>query len=371
MNEKFIGMRLSFFLLATILLLYGLIMARDFLYPLALGVLISYLLFPIVNFLEKKGVSRILSIMLPLLVALAVFVFLFIFITKRISIFMEELPYFKEKTIEHIGDIQQNLEHRFGIPSDRIKNFLITQLFNLGAESGKLFTATAGTIFAILMQPVFIFLFLYYRTKFAYFILKIAGKENRQIAINILREIAQVVTRYMLGVTMVVVILCFVNSAGYIIIGIEYPVLLGVIAALFSFIPYFGTLIGGSIPFLFALVTEDSLKYSLRILLFVYIINFIENNILTPNIVGNNIRLNPFIIILGLIAGAMIWGIPGMLVTVPFLAMLKIILKKIPGMQPYAYLLGTKGTSRHELTFKNAGKSVSILKDAWKKITGR
>ncbi len=227
MNEKFIGMRLSYFLLSIILLLYGLIMARDFLYPLALGVLLSYLLYPIVNFLEKKGTPRILSIMLPLLAALAFFVFLFIFVTKRLTLFMEELPYFKEKTIEHIGDIQQYMENRFGIPSERVKKFLLTQLFDIGAESGKLFTATTGTIFAILMQPVFIFLFLYYRTKFAYFILKIAGKENRLIAIKILREIAQVVTRYMLGVTIVVVILCFINSAGYMIIGIEYPVASG------------------------------------------------------------------------------------------------------------------------------------------------
>jgi predicted PurR-regulated permease PerM len=139
-------------------------MARDFLYPLALGVLLSYLLYPIVNFFEKKGVPRILSIMLPLLAALAFFVFLFIFITKRVTLFMEELPYFKEKTIEHIGDIQQYMENRFGIPSERIKKFLLTQLFDIGAESGKLFTATTGTIFAIFMQPVFIFLFLYYRT---------------------------------------------------------------------------------------------------------------------------------------------------------------------------------------------------------------
>ncbi len=367
MNQKFIGMRLSYLLLAVILLLYGLIMARDFLYPLALGVLLSYLLYPIVNFLEKKGVPRILSIMVPLLVAIAFFTFLFVFITKRLTLFMDELPYFKEKTVEHIAGILQYLETQLGIPSERVKKYILSQIFNLGAESGKLFTATTGTLFAILMQPVYIFLFLYYRTKFAYFILKIAGKENRLIAIKILREIAQVVTRYMLGVTTVVIILCFLNSAGYILIGIEYPVLLGVIAALFSFIPYFGNFIGGAIPFLFALLTENSLKYSIRIILFVYFIHFLENNILSPNIVGNNIRLNPFIIILGLIGGAMIWGLPGMLVTIPFFAMLNIILKKIPVMQPYAYLLGNKGTSRHEMTLYNIKRFILMLKDRWKK----
>jgi predicted PurR-regulated permease PerM len=168
-----------------------------------------------------------------------------------------------------------------------------------------------------------------------------------------LREIAVIVTRYMLGVTTVVLILCFFNATGLLLIGIQYPFLLGCISALFSFIPYFGNIIGGSIPFIFALLTEDSPRYAFRIAVFVYIIHFVENNILSPNIVGDNIRINPFIIILGLIAGAMIWGIPGMLVVIPFLAMLKIILKKIPGMQAYVFLLGPRGTSKHSLTRKN------------------
>jgi predicted PurR-regulated permease PerM len=212
------------------------------------------------------------------------------------------------------------------------------------------------------MQPVYVFLFLYYRTKFAYFFLKMVGRQNRLIAVGVLREIATVVTRYMLGVATVVLILCFFNAIGLLLIGIKYPLLLGVISALFSFIPYFGNFIGGSIPFIFALLTEDSQVYALRIAIFVYIIHFFENNILSPNIVGNNIRINPFIIILGLIFGAMIWGIPGMLVIIPFLAMLHIVLKKVPGMQPYVYLMGTRGTSRHALTLTNIRRTYMDLK---------
>ena len=97
---------------------------------------------------------------------------------------------------------------------------------------------------------------------------------------------------------------------------------MGIVSAVFSFIPYFGNFIGGSIPFLFALLTRDSYIYSFRIIIFVLIVHFFENNILSPNIVGSNIRINPFFIILGLIMGAMLWGIPGMLVIIPFMAML-------------------------------------------------
>ena len=237
--------------------------------------------------------------------------------------------------------------------AERLKNFLINNIFDLGSRSEKIFAATTGTIFALFMQPVYVFLFLYYRTKFAYFYLKIVGRDNRPIAVAALREIASVVTRYMLGVTMVVLILCFFNSAGLLLIGIKYPLLLGVIMALFSFIPYFGNIIGGMVVLTFALLTGDSTVLAFRVVIFTFIVHFVENNILSPNIVGNNIRINPFVIILGLIVGAMIWGIPGMLVTIPFLAMFKIVLKTIPSMQAFAFLMGTRGTKKHEFTVKN------------------
>jgi predicted PurR-regulated permease PerM len=367
MDVKLIGQRLTYLLLATFLVVYGLILARDFLYPIAFGIMISYLLYPIVNFLEKKSLPRIFSILLTIVLALAVFAALAVFVLKRISLFMDDLPVFREKMINHIESLQHSVESQFGIPAERFKIFLLSQISELGTQSEKVFATTTGTIFVILMQPVYVFLFLYYRTKFAYFILKIVGRQNRVIAVKALREIAVVVTRYMLGVFTVVLILCIFNSIGLLIIGIKYPLLLGVISALFSFIPYFGNFIGGLVPFTFALLTEDSSVYLLRIAIFVYCIHFFENNILSPNIVGNNVRINPFVIILGLIIGALIWGIPGMLVVIPFLAMVKIILKNVPGLQPYVYLLGTRGTSRHALTAGNIRRFLSEMKNKWLK----
>lgn len=363
MEKKYFGKKLTYLIIPAFGIIYTLILARDFLYPLAFGILLSYLLYPIVNFLEKKGFPRILSILLTILAAVAVFVTIAIFVLKRVNLFMDELPKFRQMTISHIESLQKSIESNLGIPSERLKRFLINNIFDLGNRSENFFVATTGTVFAILMQPVYVFLFLYYRTKFAYFYLKIVGRENRTIAILALREISGVVTRYMLGVTTVVFILCFFNSGGLMVIGIKYPLLLGVIMALFSFIPYFGNIIGGMVVLTFALLTADSTAVALRVVIFTFVVHFVENNILSPNIVGNNIRMNPFIIILGLISGAMIWGIPGMLVTIPFLAMLKIVLKKIPSMQAFAFLMGTRGTKKHELTLKNIKDFISKIKN--------
>lgn len=349
----------AFFVVSTFLLLYGIILAKEFLYPITFGILLSYLLYPIANFLEKKGLPRILAILISIIIAAIIITAITIFIIKRINAFSDDLPLFREKAIQNIKLLEKAIKNSIGIPGYFTDEFINRRIFDLSTISEEVFSATTGTLFAILIQPVYVFLFLYYRTKFAYFILKIVGKEKRLIAIRVLKEISTMVTRYMLGVTTVVLILCIFNSAGYLIIGIKYPFLLGTVSAVFSFIPYFGNFIGGIFPFLFALLTQDSYVYSLRIVVFVFIIHFLENNILSPNIVGSNIRINPFFIILGLILGAMVWGIPGMLVIIPFLAMLKIIINNIPDLQPYSYLLGTTGTRKHALTIQNIRKFIS------------
>jgi len=134
------------------------------------------------------------------------------------------------------------------------------------------------------------------------------------------------------------------------IIGLKYAIMLGSIAALFSFIPYFGNILGYSIPLAFAIFTQGNPHLILGVIILFFIMHFIENNILMPNIVGGNVQLNAFVIILSLIIGATIWGIPGMLVIVPFMAVLRIIFENIPNMRPYSYLLGNKGTDEHSVT---------------------
>ena len=210
---------------------------------------------------------------------------------------------------------------------------------------------------------------MYYRTKFAYFILKLTPKDKGMVTIRILRDISTIAASYMGGVTIVVLILVVLNSCGLLIIGVRYAIFFGMVSAFFNFIPYFGTLMGGSIPFLFVLLTtEDPLHYGLRVAILYVIVQFIENNILTPNIVGGHVKLNPFIIIIGLVLGATVWGIPGLLVTVPFLAILRVIFANLEPLTPFSYLLGPKGTRKHAITLARSkdsfyGKKSGVLFD--------
>lgn len=348
--------KITFLLLTIILFIYGIIAAKQFLFPITFGILISYLLYPIANFLEKNSFPRILSIIISILVAIVVVGAIFLLFYRQFVNMLDEFASLRQKANENIEAFQQNLQSFLGLQNNRLEQFLkdqVSQFFGKKNQIALLFTATTDTIFKIVILPVYVFLFLYYRTKFAYFILKIVDKKNERTALNILREISTVAAKYMGGVAIVVLILCVLNSTGLLIIGVEYAILLGIISAFFNFIPYFGTLLGGAVPLLFVLLTaDDPVYYAIRVVILFMIIQFTENNILTPNIVGGNVKINPFFIIVGLIVGGMVWGIPGMLVIVPFLAIARIICSNIKGLQPYSFLLGPKGTQRHSITMR-------------------
>ncbi len=352
--------KFSFFLLSIILVFYVLITAKMFLYPLALAVLFAYLLYPLANFLEKKRLPRILAILISIILLLTVITFTVLFVYRKLGVFVGDFPTFRVKAISRIDELEKTISSLFGIADLQLTDFLrsrVSGMFDLGSNVfNKAFTATTGTLFRLGILPVFIFMFLYYRTKFAWFIMKIVPRDKQLLTLNVLREASKVASRYMGGIFTVVFVLCIINSFGLYLIGIRYAITLGVIAAIFNFIPYFGTIIGYSIPFIFALLTGDSAQPAFKVLLVFLIVQFTENNILTPNIVGNYVKINPFMIILGVIAGGMVWGLPGMFVVIPFLAILRIISEHIPALHPYVYLLGTGGTRRHALTGENFRK---------------
>ena len=157
------------------------------------------------------------------------------------------------------------------------------------------------------------------------------------------------------------------NSLGLYIIGFNHPLVFGIISGLFAFIPYFGILFGGILPFGFALLTGDSAILAIQVAILYLILNSIENNILTPNIVGSSLRLNPMMIILGIIGAGMVWGLPGMFSIVPLLAMFNIMSENVPKLHPYSFILGETGTRKHAITGENIRRFAKTFISTWKK----
>ena len=356
----------AFVLLAIILFFYGLIAIRNFLYPIALGLVLAYLGYPLARWFELKGVPRILANLIVILGTLALITGLIIAGYHIITPLAVDFPDLADKAKENLTEMIVGIGQYVGIETDSLKE-TISKQFGTDSEGGgnllgNVFSATTNTLVTFGLMPVYIFLFLYYRTKFMYFLLKLAGRSRRKEMVTMLREIAAVIVQYVGGVIIVVIILSIINSIGLLIIGLQFAIPLGVASALFNFIPYFGTLLGGLVPLTFAFLVEGDPVLAFKVVILFIIVQFIENNVLTPNIVGGNVKINPFFIITGLVAASMIWGIPGMLLIVPFLASMRILLKHIDFMNPYAFLLGEKGTEKHSIQMSKVKRIFKRLK---------
>ena len=353
----------ALFLIIISLLVAFIILAKNILIPLVLAMFFSYLIYPVVWRIERWGVNRAISILMVLLVVI-IFIsgiaLLFSLKASNVDINFNDV---KEQFDNKSVSVQSAITTKLGINASTADHYLNQAVDNLitswQSEFGNLFTATTTTLFQIGILPVFTFFLLFYRTKTAHFILRITPNEKKLVTLQVLREISTVITKYLGGLLLVVAILAVLNSLGLFIIGVKHAMVFGILAALLNLIPYIGTFLGGFIPFMYVAFTDPHpISAMIKVVILFWIIQFAENNLLTPNIVGNSIKINPLAIILSLLFANIVWGIAGMLVVIPVLATLKVIMRKVDSLQPYAFLISDRGTEKHRIKlFKRRNKN--------------
>ncbi|MEL6534341.1 MAG: AI-2E family transporter [Bacteroidota bacterium] len=346
--------RATFLLLFLILSGYALVVVADFLYPICLAVLFAFLIHPLASFLEINGIHRILANLVSILTLLLILTGAIFVLYQQVDVFINDVPTLKTQARSNLLAVESTIRDTFGEFYSIEEGWLshnITSAIESGSEQLRsIFATTTGAVARLALLPVYMFFLLFYRDKFVIFIKMLVPKEKHEEADLTIMEISAMVRSYMVGVFTVVFVLCFLNSIGLLIVGIKYAVLLGILSAIMNFIPYFGTLIGGAIPLTVAILTESSPRYAVGVLILFVIIQFTENNILTPNITGGSVNINPFTTILSVIVAGLLWGLPGMFIVIPFMGTLRILMKQSPRLQPVAYLIGVEGMENHRLS---------------------
>jgi predicted PurR-regulated permease PerM len=371
-NLPLLKIALALFIISLFMLV--IILAKNILVPLAVSILLAYLIYPIVWKLEKWGLHRIPSILIVILAFLIVASAIALIFSLQIASIQLNIDSLKDKVLEGNGSLGAGIGEYLNVNTEKVNDYLERFLQDIisaiTSGTAKLFTTTSTIVFQIFILPVFTFFILFYRTKTAFFIFKLVGEKNKKKTIKILHEVSTVTSHYLAGLLGVVLILAVLNSLGLTIIGIPHALVLGVGAALLNLIPYFGTLLGALIPIFYVFISMDNpFQTVFKVVIMFIIIQFLENNIITPNIVGTNVRINALTIILGLLLGNLVWGIAGMLIIIPYIAILKIIMRNIESLEPYAYLLSSRGLERHQLHFrKYFGGLKHKMKNIWSKI---
>jgi predicted PurR-regulated permease PerM len=327
--------------LALIVIMYA---ARGIIVPIVFAVMIAIVLNPVVNFFVRRKIHRLLAIFITLSLCLIIIAGLCTLLFSQVSQLAESWPALVEKFAELLSKIINWVSDYFGVNpviiSEWVENIRGELLNTSTAFIGKTIVNAGNIMFLVFLVPVYTFFILFYQPLLISFTHKLFS-ESKQIKVNeIITQSKSVIQRYLIGLVIEFVLVAILNSTVLLILGIDYAILLGITGALLNMIPYIGGIVGTALPMMVALVTKDSAWYALYIFAAYSVVQVIDNNFIVPKIVSSKVKINALISIVAIIVGGALWGIAGMFLFIPIVAILKLILDRTTSFKPWGEVLG-------------------------------
>jgi predicted PurR-regulated permease PerM len=344
-EEQFMGtiQRMAYFLIVAVIMIYILIVAKFIIIPLVFAALLSIMIQPICNFLERYIRWKVPAILLSFVVILIPISGVIMFFSYQLGDVIQNMPAITEN-LKHTSDVVFSwLENNFGVTRDQSWQWLRSNFSRVLDSPLQFFKGgiSSSTAFLInlLMVIIFMFFSLLYRGAIKNFILLQFRSETRKQGREILQQIQNVVRHYLYGLLTVILILAILNSIGLLIIGVDYAVFWASLAAFLSIIPYIGTTLGGLLPFMYSFATATSWWQPLAVVGLYFSVQQIEGNLITPYVVGSNVKINPFIAIISLLIGGFVWGLAGIILGIPIAAIIKLVFDHIDALKPVGALM--------------------------------
>lgn len=341
--------KLPMVLLTIVLTVAIMITAKSVLVPLLISGLFAVLISPLSSYLEKKGFPKLLAVAISLIALLAFLFGLAYFFYNQLIGFADEIGHLERKVNEWIHTFnefsERYIEGAVPVSFENVQNAVFRYIRDNVTTLTQGVIATATTVTIVFIIPIYIFLFLYFRHFLIAFIMRAFPDHAQYKVQHVVGKVKLVVQNYIVGMFIVILILSVLNSIALYSLGIRHAMLFAVFAAILNVIPFLGPFIGATLPITYALLTKDSLWYPLGVFLAFYVIQLAESNILTPKIVGGKVSMNPLMTIFALFVGNFIWGLTGMILFIPGMAILKVIFDETQGLEPYGFLLGDTKSS--------------------------
>ena len=372
-NQSPLYVKLGFKFLVIFFICFFIYTAQNILIPFAFAILLAILLLPIVQYFERKKLSRVLSIAIAIILALTFIAGIIYFLSSQITNFMRDIPSIKEHITAHFIKLQLWVKEKFNISFQEQNEYLNSQAEKL-KESGTgyishTFLSITEAIMLLVLMPIYTFLLLYYRELIRRFLFAVFKPEYGNGVKNVLAESQIMVRSYMLGLLIEMGIVAAANSIGLLLLGIKYAIFFGVLAAVLNLIPYIGMFTATLFTVLTTLSTTSSTSDLVWIVIIFYSIHIVDVNFLMPRIVASRLRINALISILGVVIGGALTGISGLFLSVPAIAFFKILCDEIEDLKPWGILLGDdiSYTKKSKLYTRLKKISSRRLQKSWKK----
>jgi predicted PurR-regulated permease PerM len=335
-------------LFGLILLVYTFSQLADVLIPLAFAAFIAILLNPVCNWLMEHKVPKIFSIIIVMLIGAILLAALFYFLSTQIIQFGDSLPMLKQKFAELFTTFKAWIAATFNLPVQKQDLMIKDAINNSQAMVGHTLGSVLGVFGLVFVIPVYVFLTLFYKTLILNFIFEVFSEENSKQVSEVLKETKTAIQSYIQGLLIEMIMVAILNSTALVLLGVKYGILIGVIGAILNLLPYIGGIIAIALPVLMATVTKDGYTTQLGVIIAYLVIQFIDNNILVPRIVSSKVQINALISIVVVLLGNMLWGLSGMFLAIPFIAVIKIIFDRIEDLKPWGKLLGDTVPTRYK-----------------------
>ncbi|MCW3071403.1 MAG: yhhT [Bacteroidetes bacterium] len=322
---------------------YLIFIGQDILIPLVFALIISILLNPVVNFLTRKGLNRVIAILFSITLLIVVVGGILYFIGSQLTLFSDAFPQLKEKFNALTSDALNWCSQTFKINRWKLNTWITDKkgetMNNAGSMIGGALTTISGFFILVFLIPVYIFMFLFYKPLLLDFVSQIFKKDKHGAVAEVLANTKSLIQSYLVGLLIEMLIVATMNSTALLIIGVDYAILFGIIGAILNLIPYIGGVIAIALPMAMAFITQTPMK-ALFVLLAYCVVQLIDNNFLIPKIVASKVKVNALISIVVVLIGGALWGVAGMFLSIPLTAICKVVFDKIQPLKPIGFLIG-------------------------------
>lgn len=327
---------------------YLAIIGQTVLAPLLFALLFSLLLLPFANFLERRcKMPRSVSSIVVLLSLILVISGVFFLLLSQLSELTNDLPAFKQQILIAVSEIQDWVSSTFHINNTEQISYIDSAAKEALSKGTTMLGTTLLSVSSILLFLVFIFLYTFFillhRKLLLKFIISLFKEEHTTTVYDVVTQIQYIVKKYITGLFLQMLIVSILACTAFQIIGIKYAFLLGLITGIFNVIPYIGIFTALLLSSLITFATMGPADV-LLVLISVTVIHLVDGNYIMPKIVGSKVKINTLAALLGLVIGELVWGIKGMFLSIPIIAIFKVIFDRVEGLKPWGLVLGEEET---------------------------
>jgi predicted PurR-regulated permease PerM len=329
-KDKFLKIGVG--VIVVFLLGVSLKLAKPVLVPFCLALFLSLALMPALDFLVRRKVPKSAAMVAILLLTFIVLYLMGALFYSSGKQFASELPSYSEMLKSFLDGVDQTVQN------PRLKAEALNWINGLNAEKvGGFILSALGPFLSFMSDLLLVFVFMI-------FILGGCGRMEKKIAqafspdqastmSRAVRRIDHQVQRYLAVKTLMCIITGGLTTAILVLFHLPFAIVFGVLAFLLNYIPTLGSVIATALPVLLATFFFGNLGPAMGILVLLMAINVVLGNVIEPRLMGRGLGLSPLLVFFSLFFGSWLWGIPGMILAVPILAVLKIIISNIPSLK--------------------------------------